>query len=65
MFSTHHQEVGFGPFAVLLFDEDAAVGQVLWQRDTKVRVVQDTEVIGLGRVRGAYLSRLHLQLGLA
>ena len=62
---THHQKVSLGPLAVLLLDEDAAVAEVLRQGHTQVRVVQDAEVIGLGRVRRAYLSRLHLEFGLA
>jgi hypothetical protein len=30
-----------------------------------MRVVQNAEVIGFGRVRRAYLTRLHLEFGLA
>lgn len=62
---THHQEIRLGPFAIRLPLEDAAVAEIVGEGNAKVRIVQDSKVTWLRRVRGADLSGLDFELGLA
>lgn len=63
--STHHQEVCFGISAIEALAEDTAVAQILRQRHAQVRIIQETEVVGLSRVRRAHLARPDLELRLS
>jgi hypothetical protein len=62
---SYHQKVGLWVFPVRSLDEDAARAQVAGKRHAQVRIVEDTEVIRLGRVRSANLARLDFQFGLS
>jgi len=60
----YHQKVCLWVFPVRSFDEDSTRAQVAWKRHAQVRIVEDTKVVRLSRVRSADLTRLHLQLSL-
>jgi hypothetical protein len=63
--SPYHQEVCLWVFPVRSLDEDSARAQIARKRHAQVRIVEDTKVIRLRRVRGADLTGLHLQFSLA
>lgn len=60
----YHQEVCFGVFPVRSLDENTARAQVARKRHAQVRIVEDTKVIRLSRVRRANLAGLDFQFGL-
>jgi hypothetical protein len=62
---SYHQKVCLWVFPVRSLNEDAARAQVAGERHAQVRVVEDTKVVRLGRVRGANLARLDFQFGLS
>jgi hypothetical protein len=62
---SYHQEVCLGVFPVRSFGEDSARAQVAREWHTQVRIVEDTKVVRLSRVRCANLTRLDLQFSLA
>jgi hypothetical protein len=61
---SYHQKVRLWVFPVRSLDEDTARAQVARERHAQVRVVEDTKVVRLGRVRGANLAWLDFQFGL-
>jgi hypothetical protein len=63
--SSYHQEVCLGVFPVRSLDKDTARAQVARKRHAQVRIIEDTKVVRLRRVRSANLARLHFQFGLA
>jgi hypothetical protein len=63
--SSYHQEVCLGVFPVRSLDKDTARAQVARKRYAQVRIIEDTKVVRLRRVRSANLARLHFQFGLA
>ena len=62
---SYHQKVRLWVFSVRSLDENAARAQIAWERHAQVRVVENTKVVRLGRVRGANLARLDFQFGLS
>jgi len=64
-FESYHQKVRLWVFPVRSLDENAARAQVTGKRHAQMRVVEDTKVIRLGRVRSANLARLDFQFGLS
>jgi hypothetical protein len=63
--SSYHQKVCLGVFPVRSLNEDTARAQVAWERHAQVRIIEDTKVLRLRRVRCANLARVHFQFGLA
>jgi hypothetical protein len=63
--ASYHQKVRLWVFPVRSLDEDTARAQVARERHAQVRVVEDTKIVRLGRVRGANLARLDFQFGLS
>jgi hypothetical protein len=61
---SYHQKVCLGVFPVRSLDEDTARAQVAWKRHAQVRIIENTKVVRLRRVRSANLARLHFQFGL-
>jgi hypothetical protein len=62
---SYHQKVCLWVFPVRSLDENTTRAQVARKRHAQVRVVEDTKVVRLGRVRGANLARFDFQFGLS
>lgn len=58
---TYHQEVGAGMWKLGLWRKDFGALQVVWQWRAEVGILEVAQILGLGGVRSANLSRFHRQ----